>query len=276
MNASRLLRAVVTGLTLLALMWLLGRFGPHPRAEEARQHRKSLSSGRAELAGGGADLISEALSPIRVSSLPFVADDNTCFSADTADLSAFTGMLSASPVRKYAIEVARQTLNLRVSVEPHHEYFDPSLVLFDSSGGAIAALDGQEAGWVEDTVIASLPPGIYYLTVGGYDGDCGPYRLTVSADPSSVAELRDFSLRRGSNGTVIRWKTFAEVDVARFGLYRVGAAGDRERIATFRSHGSPADFADYRFLDRQSGADSSYEIEMVSDHGRTQRVAVVS
>lgn len=272
MNSSRLLRALITGLTLLSCLWVLGQISSH---KPLRPQVKPVTVIRAATAPAFVvPALPDSLPPVEIHKLPLAALDNTCFDGVPTDLSCHTGMLSGGPAREYLIRLTKRGA-LRISVEPRDDYYDLSFALFESDTKCVLALDEKAAGQTESAVIPDLSAGVYRLVVGGYSEDCGPYLLTVCDQAPPVAQLSQTNTHRGRNGTVIRWRSFAEVDIAHFLLYRVTGA-NRERIAVLRAHGSTAGFADYRFTDRRLEGNSAYEIEAVSRDGRSELVSIAS
>jgi len=269
MDSGRLFRAVITFLTLLACLWVLSRL-------ERRDTPHQLSP-----ADSAAVPISEpheqaqqinAQIPVEISALPLVALDNTCLYDGAQDLSRCTGAISGGPVREYQIQ-ANGSDTYYVAAEPRSEFYDLSLVLFDSARQCMLGRDEQGPGFAEGMVLEKIGAGHYSLLVGGYSEDCGPFELTVSDKTPAIAQIMKSITVPGRNGTVVRWETFGEVDLAHFELYRQNGS-ERERIAVLRAHGSKAGFAFYRFMDRQPRADSMYVIEAVARDGRREIVKV--
>ncbi len=210
--------------------------------------------------------------PVEITSLPLVALDNTCLYDGTQDLSACTGAVSGGPVREYQF-LANGFDTYYVAAEPRSEFFDLSLVLLDSTRRCLIGQDENGPGFAEGTSIVDLDAGTYTLLVGGYSEDCGPYELTVSNRAPAIAQILKSRSLPGPNGTVVRWETFGEVDLAHFELYRQSGS-ERERIGVFRAHGSKAGFAFYSFMDRDPNPDSMYVIEAVARDGRREVVTV--
>ena len=208
--------------------------------------------------------------PIEVSALPLVALDNTCYYDGERDFSRCTGAISGGPVREYVFQ-ANGKDTYYIGAEPRSDYFDLSLVLFDNEQQCIIGQDDNGPGFREAAVIKQPAAGLYSLYVGGYAEDCGPFELILSTKAPNIAQVTKTGSTAGRNGTVVRWETFAEVDLAHFELFRQNGS-NRERIATLRAHGSPAGFAVYRFTDRQPLPDSNYVIESVSKDGRRETV----
>jgi hypothetical protein len=212
--------------------------------------------------------------PVDIRSLPLAAMDNTCMDGVPTDLSCYTGMLSGGAAREYLLRLERRG-TLRIAVEPRSEYFDLSFALFAGGKQCVLARDEKSAGQTESAVIPNLDTGVYRLIVGAYGQDCGPYVLSVRDQTPPVAQVSAAEAFRGRNGTVIHWRSFAEVELAHFILYRMDELG-RRRIAVLRAHGSPAGFADYRFTDRDLEGRATYSLEAVSQDGRTEMVPVSS
>lgn len=147
--------------------------------------------------------------------------------------------------------------------------------MFKNGTACVFARDEQTAGKTESAFIPDLDAGVYRLVIGGYSEDCGPYLLTVRDETPPVVRLAQTTTHHGRNGTVIRWRSFAEVDLTHYALYRVSGV-NRRRVAVLRAHGSPAGFADYRFMDRELNEKCAYEIEAVSRDGRKEIVPIVS
>lgn len=277
MNSSRLFRALITGVTLVICIWVL---------TVMRHHTKTVSSPAEPVEEAAPpDTTKSAQSfvipqrrdscpPVEIQNLPLAALDNTCFDGIPTDLSCYTGMLSGGEAREYLIHLEKKSA-LRIAVEPRTEHFDASFALFGKGKSYLLGRDEKPAGMKESGISDVLEPGVYRLFVGGYSEDCGPYVLTVRDQAPPVVRVSDLSADKGRNGTVIRWKSFAEVDLAHFSLYRVDPTG-RQRIAVMRAHGSPAGFSDYRFIDRSLASDGSYEIEAVSRDGRTELLPIAS
>ncbi len=213
-------------------------------------------------------LFSDSLPPVDVTSLPFVAQDNTCLSSLQADLSACTGLLSGGEAREYRITLTKDNYTLIIEAEPGDLQFDISLAVFDKQSQCLAGVDMEGEGGIERTELAHLAAGQYKLVVGGYRDNCGLYQLTIREDRPPATEIVSSAVTVGPNGTSVRWTSFAEVGLAHYNLYRI-TDSERKRVATYRSHGSPADFADYRFFDRSYTANIRYELEAVARDGRT-------
>lgn len=206
---------------------------------------------------------------MEIHDLPFVVFDNTCESGQLADLSGCTGMLSGGEVREYRIVLDGTADALQIELEARDPNLDLSFALYDARGRCRAAGDEQPAGWTERAMLSRLEAGEYRLFAGGYDDHCGPYLLTVRVPENRAVELTESVIRRGPNGSAIRWTSFGEVDVAHFSLFRVEKE-DRQRIVTFRGHGGAARFGEYRYLDREARPDAAYELEAVSRDGRRE------
>jgi hypothetical protein len=262
-NSSRLLRAVVTVLTLLGCLWALNQFKSRPRVQQASppEERSITEAPQTKPAAF------TVLPPVEIQSLPLVALDNTCEWSDTMDLSACTRALSGSAVRVYQIDVsANQPLFIRV--EPLSDYFDAGVTVLSADRVCAAGADEHGAGLKESLVLKNLPAGSYRVIVSGYSDDCGPYELTIRAERPPIAEVRPPTTRTGPNGTVISWQTFAEVDLAHFVVFRIDGAS-RQQIGSLRSHGGPASLSTYRLVDRQPIPDASYELQVVAHDGRS-------
>jgi hypothetical protein len=269
MDSGRLFRAVLTGIVLIGCIWGL-------RQLEARRTRPILRParvGQTEVATPAQDQNStEPL--VEVVSLPFVALDNTCYYSGGEDLSHCTGSLSGAPAREYRLSATKREA-LWVGVQPRSDYFDPSFALLTADQRCIAGYDNQGPGLPETAMLNDLEPGEYLLVVGGYGEDCGPYELTVRQETPEIARVVETRTIEGPNGTVVRWGTFAEVDLDYFILYRT-VGEDRQQIAVLRAHGSPAGFARYRVMDRKPQPDSTYEIEAVASDGRIELIDVTT
>lgn len=177
-------------------------------------------------------------------------------------------MLSGGEVREYRV-VLEQVMGLQIEVEPRDPDLDLSFAVFGPEGDCRFGSDQQPAGWTERASLGQLDPGEYRLMVGGYSDNCGPYLLTVRAADAPIVEVSEATVRRGPNGTAVRWTSFGEVDLAHFSLFRI-SPDSRARVATFRGHGSPAEFAEYRFLDREGESSIGYELEAVARDGRRE------
>lgn len=269
MNSGRLFRAAVMCLTLCGCMWALTRLQGHNGPIEAALPDSAWLAAP-EAAQPAAEILSAP--PAEISQLPLVALDNTCFYEGTRDLSRCTGTISGSPAREYVIH-ANGMDSYYVIVEPRSVFFDPSLVVLDSRQECVIGKDERGPGYGESTVLERPVRGDYSLIVGGYSDDCGPYELTVSTSAPEIARIIKPAAHIGRNGTVLRWETFAEVDLAHFELYRQ-SNNNRERIAVLRAHGSKAGFANYRFTDRAPQSDSNYVIEAVARDGRREAVVI--
>jgi hypothetical protein len=271
MNSSRLFRALVTGLTLMACLWFLNLMtGHHARPSQAEPVSEDISPDLL----ASAPPLPDSLPPVEIHSLPLAALDNTCMDGVPTDLSCYTGMLSGGAAREYVLRLKTRA-ELRIAVEPRSEYFDASFVLFAGGTRCVLARDESGAGQRESAIIPNLDAGVYRLMVGGYGEDCGPYLLTVRDQTPPVAQVSAAEASRGRNGTVIHWRSFAEVDLTHFALYRMDDLG-RRCIAVLRAHGSPAGFADYRFTDRDLEGRASYTLEAVSRDGRIELVSIAS
>jgi hypothetical protein len=273
MNSSRLLRAIVTGLTLLVSLWFLHHLTPR-HAPKHEQSRTAQVHPAAAVNPGEMSNPQLSQPPVEIQTLPLAALDNTCLDGVPTNLASATGMLSGAPARQYHLLVAAN-VPLQIELKPLYAYFDAAWALFDEQGRTVLGRDEAGPGWAESATVTGLAGGVYRLIVGGYSSDCGPYELTVKAEPESSAQIAKSSLHRGPNGTVVRWRSFAEVDLNHFRLIRL-SDGQREPIAVLRAHGSPAGFADYRVIDRGARGDTTYELEAVSRDGHSTVVAVAS
>lgn len=267
-DSSRMLRAVVTVITLLLCLWFLGKFKTQPSQPQPLPEQPPVTevpvSKPASL---------QILPPVEVQSLPLFAFDNTCDFSDTMDISACTHSLSGSAARVYQIHLEANQ-SLFVTVEPRSDYFDAGLAVFTEDHACIAGKDDNGSGIVESLVLKNLPGGNYRVVVAGYRDDCGPYELTVRTDVPPIAEIKPPSVLNGPNGTVISWQTFGEVDLAHFVLYRKDG-NNRQQIGSMRSHGNPAATTSYRFIDRKPEPNSSYEVVAVAHDGRTEHLSTI-
>jgi hypothetical protein len=270
MNSNRLFRALVTALTVLACLWLLGRV--HTRHVEPPIAHVQAQAPAVKLSNPSA--LPDSFPPVDVRSLPICAMDNTCFDGVPTDISCYTGMLSGGPAHEYRISVMRGQ-SLLIEAEPRNEDFDISFALVRGNRECVVGKDAAGPGKTERAVTGALETGVYRLVVGGYHDDCGPYLLTVREGVAPLAEVAETQTHTGRNGVVVRWTSFSEVDLTHYSLYRCTDAG-RERIAVLRAHGGPASFADYRFTDRSPAARSTYQIEVVARDGRTELVPINS
>jgi hypothetical protein len=275
MDNGRILRAVVTGITLLLTLWVLQRLNSHriPPADLRTESQPSAPAPAPVPTQHPTPAPVDTLPPVAISALPLVSMDNTCFSGSSADLSCYTGMLSGGPARSYAVH-AESGKPLQITVQPEDEHYDVSLALF-KDGRCLTGRDDKGAGQSEQVVLPEAKSGLYTLVVGGYSDNCGPYTLTVRNDPPAVAEMQDATAHTGPNGTVIRWQSFGEVALSNFSVYRL-SDGQRERIAVLRAHGTPAGFASYRYTDRSPRSECRYEVEAVTRDGRSEIVSVLS
>ncbi|RPH96000.1 hypothetical protein EHM69_02675 [candidate division KSB1 bacterium] len=273
MNAGYLFRAFVTGFTLLLCLSILQRVN----RPSSREYDLSLSEPASNYKTSTEfdNPTDPTLSlPVEIQGFPLAAMDNTCFDGVPMDLSCYTGMLSGGRAREYTIRLHRPS-SLRISLEPQDPYYDVSVVLLNSSRKCIVGLDKAGAGKNENVILDCIAPGTYRLLVGGYGEDCGPYLLSVFDQPLSIAHVSDLAKFEGRNGTVIRWKSFGEVDLAHYNLYRANQNG-WSRIAVLRAHGTPADFADYRFTDRNARSGYAYRLEAVARDGRVETIPIAS
>ena len=268
MNSSRLFRTLITGLTLLVCLYLLSLLAAH--RSRASHERTTPPDTTSQLS---VPSLPDSQPPVEIQDLPLAAMDNTCIDGVPTDLSAYTGMLSGGAAREYVFRV-KSRRSLHISLEPEDAYFDVSFALLAGGNHLLAARDEKPAGQSESATVSDLDAGLYRLWVGGYSQDCGTYLLTVR-DPTPPPQVSSAQAHYGRNGTVIRWRSFAEVDLARYDVFREDEMG-RRRIAVVRAHGSPAGFADYRFTDRQLFPRASYSLEAVSLDGRVELVTVAS
>lgn len=287
MNSNRLLRAIVTGLTLLAVLWILHMLGMwrsvNPEATAAKSEAKAanLKSQEAQKPKSQEEITppdprrpeadAQGAEGNEISAFPFVAMDDCCMDGVEMDLSGCTRMLSGGRAREYGLH-ARSGQSLRISVEPMYGEFDVSFALMKDDH-CLVGRDAAGKGQTERATVTHLSVGDYRLLVGGYDGDCGPYLLTVDDQSPSLACIQEAAAYAGRNGTVLRWKSFGEVDVSQYQVYRV-TGETRERIAVLRAHGTPAGFSNYRFMDRGRLPGSGYELEMVARDGRSEKVGI--
>jgi hypothetical protein len=267
MDSERIVRAIVMGLTLFGVMWLLHAASARKTALEETVH---VHSAPAKVKHIPDPPIEPAQ---RISAFPYVAMDNNCENGVEKDLSHCTGLLSGGRARLYEVDIAAGQ-SLRISVEPLDRDYDAAFALFKDSV-CIVGRDSARIGGTEQAILPRLSPGIYHLWVGGYDGDCGPYVLSISNAKEPIGSIAQASVFTGRNGTVLRWTSFAEVGVERYQVYRVSGE-NRERIAVLRAHGSPAGFGTYRFMDRGPRAGTGYELEMIARDGRSEVVELSS
>ncbi|HEY3295043.1 MAG TPA: hypothetical protein VGL38_06375 [bacterium] len=273
-----MLRAVIAGLTLLAVMWVLHLLGERRSAQPSVTQAKSVAKASFSQQPSSQEAekpkeTGQAGDAREVREYPFATMDNSCLDGEVADLSGCTRMLSGGKAMGYVLHVT-EGQSLRISVEPMYADFDVSFAFF-KEGNCIVGRDAAGKGQSERANVSHLAAGDYQLWVGGYDGDCGPFLLTVTDQPPSLAQIQHATAFEGRNGTVLRWKSFGEVDLEQYQIYRV--AGDsRQRIAVLRAHGSPAGFSDYRFMDRSRLPGVGYELEIVARDGRSERVEIES
>ncbi len=269
LDSSRLFRAALTGIVLVACVWGLRTLD----ARRSRHGTQPASTTPPEMGTPAPDPTPASAPPtVDEKTLPFVALDNTCYYSSGEDLSKCTGSLSGAPAREYRLSATDKDV-LEISLEPRSQDFDPSFALFTEDRHCIGGYDNQGPGQTETAELKDVEPGQYLLVVGGYGDDCGPYELTVRKEHDDIAQVVQTQKHEGPNGTVLRWSTFAEVDLSHFILYRI-AGQDSERVAVLRAHGSPAGFAHYRVMDRTPQPDSTYEIEAVANDGRVEMVEV--
>lgn len=196
--------------------------------------------------------------------------DNTCEYSQEIDISGCTGVVSGSAARVYQLNL-QSDQTLRVTVEPRSSFFDPSFAILSENHTCVGGSDSHGPGLAEKLEPLYLLAGNYSLVICGYDGDCGPYSLTVSADIPPIAQITAPDFKSGPNGTVVSWQTFAEFDLSHFILYRKD--GDNlVKIAVLRKHGSPAQTANYRFIDRRLNTAEAYEIDAVATDGRIEKL----
>ena len=266
MDGSRVLRAVVTVLTLLVCLWALSRIKTSKPTAEAPEEKKPIAASAAVKPSSYEPV--EVVPPLEVNALPFFAQDNTCEQSDTMDLSACTKTLSGSAVRVYRVRVSANE-PLFISVEPQSEYFDPGIAVVDADHHCMGGADDQGAGLVETLLLNHLAEGVYQVIVSGYHDDCGPYQLTLRKESPPIAQVERLWKHCGPNGTVISWQTFAEVDLSHFVLYRI--EGDsRVQIGSVRKHGSSAGWSTYHMIDRDLDPNVHYVVEAVARDGRTE------
>jgi hypothetical protein len=266
MDSGRTLRAVLTALILIGCLAALHRFGG-PEAPNSAVARTKPSA----LTAAGPPVTPPSASPVEIATFPFAAMDNGCFDGIETELSGCTGFLSGGRAIEYRLTVSAGQI-LRIRVEPTYGAYDPAFALL-RDGQCIAGRDAEGMGEPERATIRNLPAGTYDLWVGGYDGDCGPYLLSLDNQPISLARVSGTNVLFGRNGNVLTWTSFGEVDLDNFQIFRVRGQ-ERERIAVMRSHGGPASFAGYRFMDRPPASDVRYELEVSARDGRTEVVAL--
>ena len=265
MDSGRAFRAIVMVVTLLGCLWVLNRLETKqtPPVAAPVDTTKSIAPVPLEHAAN----LSVSV-PEEISTLPLISLDNTCYYDSERDFSSCTGAISGGPMREYIFRAnGRDTFF--VSAEPRSDFFDLSLIVVDHNNHCVIGQDEHGPGFREFAQIAALARGTYTLYVGGYAQDCGPYELTISNQAPAIAQVTKLESLSGRNGTVVRWETFAEVALEHFDLFRQDGT-QRERIATFRAHGSRAGFASYRFTDRHPRPDSNYVIEAVAKDGRRE------
>jgi len=94
--------------------------------------------------------------------------------------------------------------------------------------------------------------------------------VTFGISGVTAATFRSVSAARAAAGTLVRWRTASEVEVAGFNVYRVGGGRkvkvNRHLIAA-KGHGAGAS---YRLLDRSYGG-ASYRLEVVNLDGTHQQ-----
>ena len=267
MDSERIVRAIVTGLTLLGVIWLLHVASARRAATEGKEQVQSTPTRAAYTPDSPAE-------PAQwISTLPYVAMDDICESSSERDLSRCTGLLSGGKARLYRLDI-QHAQSLSISVEPLDRDFDPALALMKDSV-CIIGRDSARGGGTEQAMLPHLNPGTYDLWIGGYDGDCGTYDLSITNAAEPLGSIAQASVNSGPNGTVLRWTSFAEVGVAQYQVYRISGA-NRERIAVLRAHGSPAGFGSYHYMDRGTRARTGYELEMIARDGRSTVVELSS
>lgn len=271
MSENRIFRAVVTFATLALCMAFLQVL--HPRQSAADFMPPAAEAVPAVQTPAPVELPRDTLPPVPVQRLPLAAFDNTCFDGAPRDLSAYTGWLSGGAAREYHLFIEAGT-RLDIEAEPQFDWFDLSFVLLNAAGEAVAARDEEGPGQTERGAADITASGNYRLVIGCYGSECGTYRLAVRDELPPLAQIEQNQIHKGRNGAVIRWRSFGETGLSHFSVFRI-TGDDRRRVATLRAHGSPADFANYRYTDRSPQADR-YELEAVGRDGRREVISLPS
>ena len=98
---TRASRAVITFLTLVVCLWVMGRI-----------RIPSMTSGANAQVGSRAaevpvqPMALDSLPPVPIRTLPLAALDNNCTSTSTVDISSCTGYLSGGPAREYRFAIS--------------------------------------------------------------------------------------------------------------------------------------------------------------------------
>jgi hypothetical protein len=140
--------------------------------------------------------------------------------------------------------------------------------LFGSASGA----------WAQALAQVTAPPGTNSAALALYvscDAGCTPPTsglfddVSLTLQGTTAATMRSFTASRSPAGTLVRWRTAAETEVAGFNVYRV-AKGRKvklnKRLIAARGKGGGAS---YRFLDRGHRG-VGYRLEVVNLDGTRQ------
>ncbi len=210
---------------------------------------------------------------VRIDRFPFVALDNTClYEMKGVELWDCTGLISNQSAIGYQIAL-HDVESIFITVRPMRDDFDVAVGLFraDALGElfCVAGKDTEKEGRAERIRLASVPPGVYYVLIGGYGSDCGSFELSVEFEYTLPVSLQEFTIAEQDSGTVIRWKTGFEADLHHFELYRVSNAdGTWQRVFQPRSRGSFSSGARYEFFDRHTGSEQQYVLAGIDVTGR--------
>jgi hypothetical protein len=206
--------------------------------------------------------------------LPFVIIDNTCrYDMMDLDLSGCTGLVSGESALLYRV-ILRCESPLFAVLRPLRPDLDVSLSLFrigdEGQPVCVEGRDMKAEGQAERLRMESLPPGVYYIVVGGYGADCGEFELSVESLPTPPVSLREFTHTACDSGTLISWETDSEADLNHFTLYRRGVTEhDEYPIFQPRSRGDFSHGARYQFFDRAGvGEQCSYVLAAVARDGQ--------
>lgn len=163
-----------------------------------------------------------------IPSLPFTANGSTVGFSDnygnfgqipelvnlvnTANLSYYPDWtLGASPDVVYQLTLAEPTL---LSIDLLGSQFDTSLALVTAPGtGPADVILINDDYWYEPVAFVSyvnsgcnyVPPGTYYIIIGGYDYYSGAYTLTVTAAPPPVTPEVTVQVDTATDQLILSW-----------------------------------------------------------------------
>ena len=169
MDGSRVMRAVVTVITVLICVWALSLLRSNKQPNDNIQEAAKPATQEAR------NIANEILPPVGITKLPLVAFDNTCEYSNEIDISGCTGVLSGSASRIYELNIESDQ-NLNITLEPRSDFFDPSFAIISENHTCVAGSDNHGPGLAEKIESLNLLTGNYKLIVSGYNGDCGPAR----------------------------------------------------------------------------------------------------